>query len=199
MNKKDCRDLIKLIFGILFIWLYIPHLLMLLTLSNYKRQIILSDIYKIKNSTYKIKFNNFCTLIFLLHSNSYYRSLFYRRLGPVRSILVSWLRPGNSSFILPYSTKYGKSLLFFHPFSTVLNAEIIGNNFTCHQCITIGNRNSAKRPVIGDNVFIGAGALVLGNINIGNNVTIGAGSLVINDVPDNAIVAGSPAKVIGYN
>ena len=51
---------------------------------------------------------------------------------------------------------------------------------------------------IGDNCYIGTGAVILGPIKIGNNVTIGANSTVIHDVPDNAVVVGSPAKIIKY-
>jgi maltose O-acetyltransferase len=47
---------------------------------------------------------------------------------------------------------------------------------------------------IGDNVFIGAGSIILPNVKIGNNVIIGAGSIVTKDVPDNSLVAGNPAK-----
>ena len=50
---------------------------------------------------------------------------------------------------------------------------------------------------IGDNVFVGAGTRILYNVKIGNNVVIGASSLVLKDVPDNCVVAGVPARVIG--
>ena len=49
---------------------------------------------------------------------------------------------------------------------------------------------------IGDNCYIGAGAIIMNPIKIGNNVTIGAGSVVTKDIPDNCIVAGNPAKII---
>lgn len=49
---------------------------------------------------------------------------------------------------------------------------------------------------IGDNCYIGVGVSVLGPVTIGNNVTIAAGAVVIKDVPDNAVVAGVPAKVV---
>lgn len=54
-------------------------------------------------------------------------------------------------------------------------------------------------PIIGDNVTICANSTVIGKIRIGNNVLIGAGSVVIDDVPDNAVVVGNPAKVVSYN
>jgi acetyltransferase-like isoleucine patch superfamily enzyme len=50
--------------------------------------------------------------------------------------------------------------------------------------------------VVGDNVFIGYGAILLPNVHVGNNVVIGAGAIVTKDVPDNVVVAGIPAKVV---
>lgn len=75
----------------------------------------------------------------------------------------------------------------------------IGANCTVLPMVLLGK----KRPdvdisqfEIGDNCYFGAGAIVLGPIKIGNNVTIGAGSVVTKDIPDNAVVAGNPAKII---
>ena len=48
-----------------------------------------------------------------------------------------------------------------------------------------------------DNVFIGCNTTILGNVRIGSNVIIGAGSVVTKDIPDNSLVVGNPAKVIG--
>lgn len=55
------------------------------------------------------------------------------------------------------------------------------------------------KPTIGDNVFIGCGACVLGAISIGNNVSIGANSVVMKDVPNNAVVVGNPAHIVRLN
>ena len=86
-----------------------------------------------------------------------------------------------------------------HPFATVINAHNIGKKFTVRQCTTIGNKYDGRNdlvPTFGDNVTVGANAVIIGDIRIGNNVTIGAGSVVINDVPDNSIVVGNPARII---
>lgn len=71
----------------------------------------------------------------------------------------------------------------------------IGENVTIMQGVTIGKSND-KAPVIGDNVFIGANACVLGDIKVGNNVRIGAGAVVVKDVPDNTTVVSQPCRYI---
>ena len=82
----------------------------------------------------------------------------------------------------------------------------IGNNVTmaprvhilCHDASTKMFLNYTKigRVSIGDNVFIGAGSIVLPNVTIGSNVVIGAGSVVTHDVPDGMVIAGNPARPI---
>ena len=59
-----------------------------------------------------------------------------------------------------------------------------------------GKEEGKRHPNIGNNVLIGAGAKVLGNINIGDNVKIGAGSIVLNDAPSNSTIVGVPGKVV---
>jgi len=85
-----------------------------------------------------------------------------------------------------------------HNFSGIFIPETkIGQNCTVNQGVTIGNiRGEKKRPVIGDNVFIGTGAVILGDVHIGNNVVVGANSLVISSVLDGHTVVGVPARVV---
>lgn len=61
-----------------------------------------------------------------------------------------------------------------------------------------GNRRYPGLPIIGNDVYIAKGAIVIGGITIGNNVTIGANAVVTKPVPDNAIVAGVPAKILRF-
>ena len=73
----------------------------------------------------------------------------------------------------------------------------IGKNCTVLPMVLIGKRQPGDCKIeIGDNCYIGSGTTILGPITIGNNVTIGAGAVVNQDIPDNAVVAGVPAKVI---
>jgi serine O-acetyltransferase len=74
---------------------------------------------------------------------------------------------------------------------------VIGKNVNISQGVTIG-RTLSGYPVIGNNVYIGAGAIIIGDITVGNNVAIGAGAVVTKSVPDNCCVAGVPAKIISY-
>lgn len=85
-----------------------------------------------------------------------------------------------------------------HNFSCIfIGATRIGENCTVQQGVTIGNiRGSAHRPIIGNNVYMGAGCKVIGPVTIGDNVVIGANSLVITSVPDNCTVIGVPARII---
>ena len=73
-----------------------------------------------------------------------------------------------------------------------------GDNCILRNGVTIGLKNIEEKaaPRIGNNVNIGAGAKILGNITIGNNVDIGANAVVISAVPNNAIAVGVPAKII---
>jgi len=93
----------------------------------------------------------------------------------------------------------GPGLLLPHTSGTVIGALSIGSNVTVFQGVTLGVKfadldfTAAVRTVVGDNVLIGAGAKVLGGIQIGNNVVISANSVVIEDVPDGAVMVGVPA------
>lgn len=95
-----------------------------------------------------------------------------------------------------YQTIIGEHLMVPHSNGIVLGRGcIIGDNCKIYQNVTIGRKNN-EYPRIGNNVIIYPGAAVLGNINIGNNVVIGANALVISDLPDNAVAAGIPARII---
>jgi len=100
---------------------------------------------------------------------------------------------------LPYSAKIGQGVVIEHQHGIVVHGNaIIGDYCTIRQGVTIGNRyidRPTEAPVIGNNVNIGAGAKLLGNITIGDNANVGANSVVINDVPVDALVVGIPAQI----
>ncbi len=193
MNKRIIRDILRLFGALLFFWLYLPHLLVFVVGRNGKC-LIISDLIKYKDQI-NIKLPLPILLLYLLHNNPWYRCIFYRRIGPMWDMLISWYRPGCDSLILPFSTKFGKGMKTAHCYATVLNAESIGDNFSFLHCTTIGKKDG-RRPRIGNNVSLGANVVIIGDITIGNNVTIGAGSVVVKDIPDNCVAVGNPARVI---
>lgn len=97
---------------------------------------------------------------------------------------------------IPYDTKIGEGLSIHHYSCIVIHGNsVIGKNLNIRQGVTIGDVNS-KVPIIGDNVYIGAGAKIIGDVKVGSNVIIGANAVVTRDIPDNTIVGGIPAKII---
>ena len=92
----------------------------------------------------------------------------------------------------------GGGLYIPHPFGTVISVAKIGENCTIIHNVTIGRRKNSGFPVIGNNVFVGAGARILGDIVVGDNAVVGANAVVIEGVPPGATVVGVPAKVVRY-
>lgn len=93
----------------------------------------------------------------------------------------------------------GKGLFIDHGMGVVIGeTSIVGDNVTMYQGVTLGGTGKEKgkrHPTIGNNVVIGAGAKVLGNITIGDNVSIGANAVVIRDIPANSTVVGVPGRI----
>jgi serine O-acetyltransferase len=78
----------------------------------------------------------------------------------------------------------------------------IGDNCHLYQGVTLGGTSTKRmkrHPTLGDSVVVGAGAKLIGAIDVGNNVRIGAGSVVVSNVPDNATVVGVPGHVVAYH
>lgn len=99
---------------------------------------------------------------------------------------------------IPYNSKIGYGFYIGHGVGAVISpGTVIGNNCNISQYLSIGT-NTHHYAIIGDNVYIGPHVSIVEGVHIGNNVTIGAGAVVTRDVPDNATVAGVPAKVISY-
>ena len=101
---------------------------------------------------------------------------------------------------VPYQAEIGKgTILGYGGIGVVIHSKsVIGRNCVIGQNVTVGGGNSRYPglPTIGDNVHIYHGACIFGGVTIGNNVIIGANAVVNKPVPDNAIVAGVPAKIL---
>jgi serine O-acetyltransferase len=95
--------------------------------------------------------------------------------------------------------KIGRGLFIDHGMGVVIGeTSVVGNNVTLYQGVTLGGTGKEKgkrHPNIGDNVVIGTGAKILGNITIGENSYIGANAVVLKDVPANSTVVGVPGRI----
>ena len=107
---------------------------------------------------------------------------------------------------VPISSKFKGIPILPHGLHGVFISKdaIIGENVTIFHQVTIGSIQSKNSkhygsPILGNNILIGAGAKIIGNVKVGNNVNIGANSVVIEDIPDNVTVVGVPSKIVKKN
>ncbi len=101
------------------------------------------------------------------------------------------------------SATFGRRVFIDHGMGIVIGATtIVGDDVLIYQGVTLGgtgHQTGKRHPTIENNVTIGAGAKVLGNITIGAHSRIGAGSVVVDDVPENSTVVGIPGRIIKQN
>ena len=121
----------------------------------------------------------------------------YRKLRPVDTVTL-WRQYGAQigENVVICTGKFDKGHAFLIK---------IGNNVTISDAHLLTHDGSTKKMLgyskcgrieIGDDVFVGANAVILPNVKIGNRVIVGAGAIVTKDVPDNSVVVGNPARVV---
>lgn len=131
---------------------------------------------------------------------------FYRKAQNARIPLVKqWYRllfklaRDRRHIELAVGTSIGPGLYFGHAYCITINpAAVLGKNINLHKGVTIGQENRGKRmgtPVIGDKVYIGVNATIVGAIKIGNDVLIAPNTYVNCNVPDHSIVFGNPCII----
>jgi len=180
----------------------------MLTFSKYKF-LVLSDLYRITRET------SFSRLIqYVLFGESFKYIFWMRSCRFMRG--KKWLKytiyPLSLFMLQHYQYKFGIGI----PFLTEIGPGFyighfggifiypdckIGKNCNLSQGVTIGNVPRGKNkgyPTIGDNVYIGPGAKVIGCVKVGDRVAIGANCVVTKDVPNDAVVVGVPGKVISF-
>ena len=105
-------------------------------------------------------------------------------------------------FEIAKEASIGKGFYLAHYSNIKIGPAVIGENSMMHHNITIGMRSAQGDqgvPTIGNNVWIGTGAVISGDITIGNNVTISAGCVISKNIPEGCLVAGNPGRVIMQN
>ena len=98
MNKKKVRDYLRLITAMLWTWIYIPHICIYYFFIGKSRgkSAITQDVKKMAERI-SINIRGVWALLYFLHNDAYFRSLFYYRIGPINSLLISWYRPGDQN------------------------------------------------------------------------------------------------------
>jgi len=98
------------------------------------------------------------------------------------------------------AARIGRRFFIDHGMGVVIGATtIIGDDVLLYQGVTLGgtgNEHGKRHPTLGNNIVVGSGAKVLGNIEIGSNSRIGAGSVVVDSVPENSTVVGIPGRIV---
>lgn len=121
---------------------------------------------------------------------------------PLIPRLISHLARSLTGIEIHPGAKIGKAVFIDHGMGVVIGeTAIVGDYALIYQGVTLGGtgKETGKRhPTLGENVMVGAGAKVLGNIQIGKNVRIGAGSVVLRDVPSDCTVIGVPGQIVRY-
>lgn len=172
------------------------HIILLYTHPN--RTCVWMDIERFKQD-YGMNLNRLFSFVHLMKNVRPFRNLFYYRIRPFDKIIPFFYRKDPAFFLM--ADKVMPGLVLHHPFSTIINAKYIGRNCTIRHLTTLGNKNKDDnlRPTILDNVDIGSGVTIIGNVTIGNNCVIGAGAVIVKDVGDNCVVVGSPSRIIKRN
>jgi serine O-acetyltransferase len=128
---------------------------------------------------------------------------------PIRWILVPLTIPLQitlqvlTQVQIPAATSIGPGLLLPHSGAIVIGSgSVLGRNCTIAHNVTIGHgggrsRTGVGNPAIGDRVYIGPGAIILGPITIGDDALIGAGAVVVKSVPPGGVVVGNPTRLLG--
>lgn len=165
------------------------------------KQLILSDLTRCGGKSWKAFFNAYFRrpgfkVIFWFRVASHYRR------NPFFWFILRHYHY-KYGIELPRGTKVGDGFYIGHFGGIIISGgACIGKNCTIMQGVTIGmagRKEKAGIPILGDGVYVGAGAKILGKIKIGNNVAIGANAVVTTDLPDNSVVVGIPAKIISFN
>ena len=171
------------------------------------RYLVMSDLYRVTG-----RVNGLAVLSQALFGGAY-RYIFWMRLCrfagenrslkftvyPVARLMLHHLTYKFGISIFP-ETQIGSGFYIGHFGGVFVSGEaVIGKNCNLSQGVTLGQANRGKNkgsPRLGDNVYVGPGAKIVGSVTVGSNVAIGANCVVTSDIPDDSVVVGIPGRVV---
>jgi serine O-acetyltransferase len=191
MNKQTARDYLSIII--------LPYPLLLLYGLTSQKQLIRADVERW--SQIQRQSGPFFWRLLLLCHDKVFRTIFYHRIKQdsftaelFMRILAIVYRPESTLKI--FTNDIGPGLFIQHGISTIIAARRIGSNCWINQQVTLGFTNNDDCPQIGNEVQIGCGAIVLGDIKVGDFAKIGAGAVIIKDVPAKCTAVGVPGRIV---
>ncbi len=169
-------------------------------------QLIYSDLYRIaakksrRDLVFETATNPGFRYIALMRRAAYYSGISSMKLLHFYYKFRLRTNSHKYGFQIPSEVKIGKGFYIGHFGRIIINPDsILGDNCNIATGVTIGQTNRGVKmgsPIIGNEVWIGANAVIVGKVRIGNNVLIAPNSYVNFDVPDNSVVIGNPANTI---
>ena len=180
--------------------LYLPFswILYLFYIKSPERQKLLMDLMHFRKVHYSINDANvgFKEVYKEFIAFAEFRSVFYFRMGKYSKIII-WLFPKPEMRLVfdCLSKNVAGGIFIQHGYCTDISVRSIGENCWINQRVTLGYKDNGC-PTIGNNVRVGVGAIIIGNVHIGDNVNIGAGAVVVKDVPSNTTVVSQPVRYI---
>lgn len=138
----------------------------------------------------------------LYNKGNCFRNIFYARTVkdyPLLTKISKLLFPPMFGLGIDVVNGIGGGMRIYHGYSTIVFAKSIGKNFSIYQNVTLGRGkeiNGNDIPIIGDDVTVYTGAVVIGGIHIGDRAQIGAGAVVVKDVPADTVVVGGSARFL---
>ena len=121
----------------------------------------------------------------------------YKLLIPA-AIIVQYLNKLLNHCVIGIKAEFKTGFVLMHPTGVIINSKVKGgNNIVIESGVVIGDEKG-KSPVLGNNIFVGAGAKIIGGISVGDNIRIGANAVVVKDVDAGDSVGGIPAKSLKW-
>ena len=117
------------------------------------------------------------------------------RLGKVAGLPPHILNKWFNGCMIGIGTRFGPGFVLIHPIGVVINASVRGGRDVWLESGVVIGDNRGGSPVLGDGVFVGSGAKIIGGLRVGDGARVGANAVVLKDVPDGATAIGIPATM----
>jgi serine O-acetyltransferase len=125
-----------------------------------------------------------------------FQSAFVRwKLLPL-ALLVHYLNKWLNGCVIGVKAEFGLGLVLVHPVGVVVNSAVRGGKNICIESGVVIGDNRGRIPVLGDDIFIGSGAKIIGGVRLGSGSRVGANAVVLHSVPDGCTVVGIPARPV---